>query len=82
MGQAEGLGTDSGEWKGRGMKKMKKKSWPSQNCEDSDPGCKHCNGQCDRRAKVILRRIDMEDVTGTYFCRVCAEDAMETGLFR
>lgn len=28
-----------------------------------------------------LKRIDMEDHTGTRFCSHCANDAMESGLF-
>lgn len=52
-------------------------------CECTDPGCKaHKSGsKCDKRARLNLRRIDMEDRTGTCFCEACADDAFASGLF-
>jgi hypothetical protein len=50
-------------------------------CECSDPGCPVCKGKCTNKAKSCLSRIDMEDITGTLFCRGCGEDAFESGLF-
>ena len=55
-------------------------------CECIDHGCAaHRNSTCsereDARASVNLRRVDMHDVTGTNFCRACADDAHESGLF-
>lgn len=51
-------------------------------CECSDPGCsgKHAS-QCYRIAATTLYRIDMEDETGTPMCHICAEDAMDSGVF-
>lgn len=51
-------------------------------CEDGDPGCKACHGQCERRATVCLVRIDFEDKWGTMLCRPCADDALDSGFFR
>lgn len=49
-------------------------------CECSDPGCpcesRRCIGQ-----RTLIYRVDMEDLTGTLMCRLCCDDAMETGLF-
>jgi hypothetical protein len=56
-----------------------------ERCGCCDPKCpsKHGEGrECGFRATVILYRIDMEDNDGTPFCDPCAEDAMESGLFR
>lgn len=51
-------------------------------CECFDQDCAEGHtGQCINRAGMTLWRIDMEDQTGTRFCRVCAKDAMESGLF-
>ncbi len=53
-------------------------------CECSDKGCPvhtnqpHCAYAYDLRA---LYRVDMEDRTGTLMCPLCADDAMESGLF-
>jgi hypothetical protein len=33
-------------------------------------------------AEHTLHRIDMEDATGTRMCAGCAEDALESGVFR
>ena len=49
-------------------------------CECTDPGC-ICMAECVFLGKHILHRVDMEDVTGTYMCDQCADDAMESGLF-
>ncbi len=56
-------------------------------CECSDSGCpvKACHGgKCSNRelATIIVFRVDMGDVTGTAMCRHCADDAMDSGLFR
>ena len=32
--------------------------------------------------KLTVFRVDMDDRTGTAFCWPCAEDAMQSGLFR
>jgi len=52
-------------------------------CECTDPGCPQHEGvaQCLVPASCILRRVDMDDVTGTAFCDGCAEDAMASGVF-
>lgn len=55
-------------------------------CECRDPGCKVHPGfetanPCERKATDTLYRIDMEDRTGTRFCKACALDAYESGLF-
>lgn len=54
----------------------------ADSCADTDPECPHCGGRCTNEASVILRRIDMEDLTGTPFCDPCAEDALASGVFR
>lgn len=51
-------------------------------CQCADPGCPHCAGHCKQVAIVAVLRVDMEDRTGTPVCRKCAEDCMESGLFR
>lgn len=51
------------------------------NCECIDPGCPVCKGKCERKAKMCLLRVDMEDETGTLFCNGCGEDAFGSGLF-
>jgi hypothetical protein len=53
-----------------------------ERCADSDIGCDECHGDCYKNAAIILRRIDMEDVTGTAFCAPCAHDVLLTGLFK
>jgi len=55
---------------------------PIQKCQDADPNCPVCKGDCENDADIILFRIDMQDETGTAFCVACAKDAMEFGLFR
>ncbi len=49
-------------------------------CNDNDPKCPHCAGNCTRLATQFLRRIDMDD-TGSKFCDRCAEDILESGVF-
>jgi hypothetical protein len=53
-------------------------------CKCSDPGCPvHPNpGPCKNLARRTVKRIDMQDETGTRMCRRCAEDALESGVFR
>lgn len=51
-------------------------------CEDSDPGCLECAGQCTREITCRLFRVDMPDQTGTTFCDPCATDALASGCFR
>lgn len=53
-------------------------------CECSDPGCPMHTGHsdCHMKAKILLLRVDMEDKTGTAMCHECAEDAMDSGVFR
>jgi hypothetical protein len=53
------------------------------NCECADKGCKAHEGMsaCHNRAKIVLYRVDMDDMTGTKFCDDCAEDAFDSGLF-
>ena len=53
-------------------------------CECSDPGCPEHKGisQCEKNAKHVVRRIDMEDgTTKFYMCTKCTEDALESGVF-
>ncbi len=50
-------------------------------CECADPGCPSCGGACERAARECLRRVDMEDHTGTLFCSECGIDAFGSGLF-
>jgi hypothetical protein len=52
-------------------------------CECCDPGCPVHPGEedCTKRATTRLRRVDMEDETGEYFCRKCADDALDSGVF-
>ena len=50
-------------------------------CEDGDPACPHCHGHCQKRAIVVLYRIDMGDLAGTAMCEDCCCDAMDSGLF-
>jgi hypothetical protein len=53
-----------------------------ERCADADKGCFECSGSCPRKAALILRRVDMEDTTGTAFCAPCAQDALQTGLYQ
>ena len=57
-------------------------SRPFGHCECSDPGCKACYGQCSKRAKTNLIRVDMDDRGGTLFCDACADDALASGIYR
>lgn len=52
-------------------------------CECFDPMCPHPGmpHQCQRTSSIIVYRIDMDDSTGTSMCTVCADDAMESGVF-
>lgn len=52
-------------------------------CQCNDPGCPAHIGRdaCDRDATENLKRIDQDDETGTDMCQVCAEDALDSGLF-
>jgi len=54
-----------------------------ETCECSDPQCPVHDGkpECSYQAKQTLYRIDMEDMSGTRFCRRCAEDAYSSGVF-
>jgi len=51
-------------------------------CECSDPNCPVCKGNCAKPKRLTLGRIDMEDETGTNMCQGCAEDALDSGIFR
>ena len=53
-------------------------------CECVDKNCSSHRGKtcASYSAKTILHRVDMDDVSGTMFCPPCADDAMESGLFR
>ena len=56
-------------------------------CECGDPACPAHKPQllgepsCVRSATTLAFRIDMEDRDGTLMCRLCADDAAESGLF-
>jgi hypothetical protein len=52
-------------------------------CGCCDSGCPVHKGTpaCDNPAKRTLRRVDMEDLTGTRFCSACGNDAFSSGLF-
>ena len=52
-------------------------------CECTDQGCSKHMGRaaCSQPAISLLRRIDMDDREGTWFCRDCAKDAGESGLY-
>jgi hypothetical protein len=54
-----------------------------QFCECADPGCTAHKGNsyCIIPGETVLKRVDMEDWTGTLFCEFCADDAAESGLF-
>jgi hypothetical protein len=61
-----------------------RRSMTNWKCECCDPGCPEHKGQseCFNSAqRKPLRRIDMDDVTGTLMCEACADDAMSSGLF-
>lgn len=52
-------------------------------CGCADPGCPVHPGSssCTRGGTRVVRRIDMEDRTGTRMCAACAEDALASGVF-
>lgn len=53
-------------------------------CECSDPGCKaHIGiGQCMAKGKIKVSRYDYEPEGDHFlFCCMCAEDALESGVF-
>jgi hypothetical protein len=52
-------------------------------CECSDPGCPGHKGSrhCGKAALTTVYRSDMDDETGTDMCHVCAEDALDSGVF-
>jgi len=53
-------------------------------CKCADSGCPIHNGvsSCKNRRSVLLFRVDMEDRSGTWMCKDCADDAFKFGLFR
>lgn len=53
-------------------------------CECRDPGCPmhKPKSTCTKKARRKVFRIDMEDETGTRMCNGCADDALESGVFR
>lgn len=53
-------------------------------CECTDSGCPVHEGKedCGRRGNGTVYRVDMEDNTGTVMCAACADDAMQSGVFR
>ncbi len=62
---------------------------PVTPCHCADPGCPAhpATSTCPRSAAKsrggrIICRIDMDDRFGTKVCRACAEDAMDSGVFR
>ena len=53
-------------------------------CECADTLCPVHKGtsKCaSEDGPVLLYRTDMDDRSGIVFCRACADDAMESGLF-
>lgn len=53
-------------------------------CECADRECPEHRGtsECFNGAlRKPLKRIDMEDHSGTLMCEACAEDAMQSGVF-
>lgn len=52
-------------------------------CECADKLCPVHNGKssCEKNSVTTLYRVDMEDHTGTKFCRGCADDSLESDLF-
>lgn len=65
------------------MATIKKGRKPKRPCRCSDPGCPVHKGKstCAKAGVLVLRRVDMDDRTGTRMCRECAADALESGLF-
>lgn len=62
---------------------MPSKRKPKRRCQCADPGCPIHRGEskCTRAAKRKVRRIDMEDRSGTWMCEGCASDVYDSGLF-
>jgi hypothetical protein len=51
-------------------------------CECSDPLCPvHKGKECANKAQMELIRIDFEGQPKCYFCKRCAEDALQSGVF-
>jgi len=50
-------------------------------CQCSDPACPVCKGKCRNKSVTVVRRVDMEDKTGTPVCRGCADDCLASGVF-
>ena len=57
---------------------------PKNYCECADLKCPVHKGEshCDKRSSERLYRVDMQDLSGTRFCKECKEDAYESGLFK
>lgn len=60
----------------------------NRQCECCDRGCNGnhpvaCeHGRCQTTARLkTIKRVDMEDRTGTRMCPACVEDALQSGLF-
>lgn len=51
-------------------------------CRDRDPMCPVCRGKCRRQAEYLVKRIDMDDISGTPMWADCTEDASESSLYR
>jgi len=52
-------------------------------CKCTDPLCPVDHGkECKAAVETALYRVDMEDETGTLMCRPCADDALDSGVFR
>lgn len=56
----------------------------TRTCQCFDTACNVNHGAvgCEIAPAFALYRVDMEDRTGTAMCEHCAEDAVESGLFR
>ena len=51
-------------------------------CECCDHGCKaHKGRDCAEYATLELMRDDMDSSATMLFCTICAEDALESGVF-
>jgi hypothetical protein len=55
----------------------------SSDCECSDKMCPAHSGKssCSKKARVRMRRVDMDDRSGVLFCLACADDAANSGVF-
>lgn len=53
-------------------------------CECVDSMCPVHEGinDCKNKRKYLLMRIDMYDKSGVWMCNECADDALNSGLFR